>query len=116
MRTITTNTDLIARCGLYCGACSRYLTEKCPGCVENAKASWCGVRNCCMENGYANCAMCGLYSTHIECGKLNNFISKVFSLILRSDRNACITYIKEHGGNAYAAKMAESRLHSIKRK
>lgn len=30
---------LVAACGLYCGACHKFLTGKCPGCKENEKAS-----------------------------------------------------------------------------
>ncbi len=30
MKEIVQNTDLIAYCGLYCGACKSYLMEKCP--------------------------------------------------------------------------------------
>jgi hypothetical protein len=58
MREIIADKKLIAFCGLYCGACARYLAEKCPGCRENEKASWCGVRSCCLERGYAGCADC----------------------------------------------------------
>lgn len=37
MKEIAKNTDLIAYCGLYCGACKSYLMEKCPGCHETQK-------------------------------------------------------------------------------
>jgi hypothetical protein len=50
-----------------------------------------------------------------ECKKFNNFISKLFGVILRSDRPACISRIKEIGYEQYAAEMATSRRQSIKR-
>ncbi|MBN2144478.1 MAG: DUF3795 domain-containing protein, partial [Candidatus Aureabacteria bacterium] len=55
---ITINPRLVAFCGLYCGACGRYLKNKCPGCVGNEKAAWCSVRTCCLENHFSSCAEC----------------------------------------------------------
>ena len=37
MRTIVSDTQNIAACGLYCGACRKFLAEKCPGCKQNEK-------------------------------------------------------------------------------
>ncbi len=31
MKEIVSDPKLVAYCGLYCGACKRYLQEKCPG-------------------------------------------------------------------------------------
>jgi hypothetical protein len=45
----------------------------------------------------------------------NNFISKIFSVIFRSDRAACIAQIKEIGIQGHAEKMAERKHQSIKR-
>jgi len=39
MKTITSNAELVAYCGLYCGACGAYLKGRCPGCHENKKAT-----------------------------------------------------------------------------
>ena len=58
MRSIVSDHGLVAYCGLYCGACGRYLKDKCPGCHENQKAGWCKVRVCCVDNHYASCADC----------------------------------------------------------
>ena len=41
MKEIVADTNLIGYCGLYCGACKRYLKDKCPGCHKNEKAAWC---------------------------------------------------------------------------
>ncbi len=39
MRTIQEDVELVAHCGLYCGACKAYLKEKCDGCHRNP-APW----------------------------------------------------------------------------
>ena len=57
--------ELVARCGLYCGACGSYLKGRCPGCRENVKATWCKVRACCGEHSYASCADC---TAQLGCG------------------------------------------------
>ena len=64
MKTITSNTELVAYCGLYCGACGAYLKEKCPGCHQNEKATWCEVRYCCVEHKYSTCAECSVFECH----------------------------------------------------
>ncbi len=107
--------NLVAYCGLYCGACSSYLKGKCPGCKENTKASWCKTRQCCMDNNYSSCADCEKIA-FMDCKKFNNFFSKLIGLILRSDRPACIRRIKECGYENYAIEMAGSKRQSIKRK
>jgi hypothetical protein len=40
MKEVLVNKDLVAHCGLYCGACGAYLKGRCPGCHENVKAGW----------------------------------------------------------------------------
>ncbi len=115
MSEIIADTGLIAYCGLYCGACKRYLKGKCPGCMKNEKASWCKVRACCIENNYSGCADCGQMDNIADCKKLNNFISKIFEFVFRSDRHACIRLIKEKGPEGYALHMAENRIVTIKK-
>ncbi len=115
MKEIVNNSELVAFCGLYCGACSKYLNNKCPGCHENSKASWCKIRKCCMDNDYSTCADCKEFSNPNDCKKFNNFISKIFGFIFKSDRAACINQIKEIGIEGHADKMTELRLQSIKR-
>ena len=115
MLNIIIDEKLIANCGLYCGSCSSYLKEKCPGCSENVKASWCKVRQCCIESDFKSCADCQKVDTS-DCKKLNNFISKIFSLLFNSDRNACIERIKEIGYEPYAAEMAQNNTHTLKKK
>jgi hypothetical protein len=115
MRQISVDTNLIARCGLYCGACGRYLKEACPGCAENEKASWCSVRSCCGERGQGSCADCADFSDARECGKFNNPVARVFGFIFRSDRAACVRFIRERGRDAFAREMAARGTSSIRR-
>jgi hypothetical protein len=114
MRDIVADTNLVAYCGLYCGACKKYLSEKCPGCHENEKASWCKVRACCMEHNYATCADCQLKDLS-ECKEFNSFMAKLFGFIFRSDRAACIRLIQEKGLVEYTAHMTQNRIMTMKK-
>jgi hypothetical protein len=114
-KEIIKDKNLVAFCGLYCGACKRYLAEKCPGCRENEKASWCGIRKCCLENNYSNCSACQKFQDTNDCKDFNNFFSKLFGFIFRSNREACIDRIKEIGEDEFAREMTEKKTHSIKR-
>ena len=115
MRDVVADVKLVGRCGLYCGACRAYLKGKCRGCAENVKATWCKVRACCEENGYATCADCWAHADPKECRKFHNVISRVIGFVLRSDRPACIARIREVGLEAYAQEMAARRTHSLSR-
>ena len=113
MESIRVSKDNIAACGLYCGACRKFLSGKCPGCKNNEKASWCKIRQCCISKGYHTCAECERDVR--ECKIYSNFISKVFALLFNSDRPACISYIREHGEMAYAEEMSKRKCQTIKR-
>ena len=115
MKEIVVNKDLVAFCGLYCGACRAYLREKCPGCHENAKAGWCKLRACCMDQGFLSCAECKEVSSPNECKKFNNMISKIFAVVFRSNRAACIDQIKAVGLEEHARKMAATGHQSLPR-
>ena len=115
MKEITQDPSLVAYCGLYCGACKKYLIGKCPGCAKNEKASWCKIRKCNMEHDYKSCAECTQHGKATECKMFNNFIPKIFSLIFGSDRPACIARIKEVGINEYAREMTEKKSMAIKK-
>lgn len=115
MKEIISDPQLVAYCGLYCGACKRYINEKCTGCHENEKAAWCKVRVCCIENNYSSCADCTQFEDINDCKKFNNFISKFFALIFRSNRAACIQQIQDIGIEAHADHMSEQKLQSLKR-
>jgi hypothetical protein len=115
MKEIVSDPHLVAFCGLYCGACKRYLKENCPGCHDNAKASWCKVRACCLEHEYSSCADCKEFDNPSDCKKFNNFISKIFAFIFKSNRAACINQIKDIGIPAYAEMMSGIKLQSIRK-
>lgn len=106
-KVIENNPDLIAFCGLYCGACRAYLKGKCPGCEKNTKASWCKIRTCCQENHYATCSECKDYTNASQCKKFNNPVSKVISFIFRSNRQGCLDRIKEKGKENFAREMSQ---------
>ena len=115
MKPIVADANLVAYCGLYCGACGAYRRGRCPGCHENEKATWCKVRTCCRENGYASCAECKTVGDPAECRKFNNVISKLIGFVLRSDRRACILQIREQGVAAHAEIMAAGQRQTIRR-
>jgi hypothetical protein len=114
VRHIVADKNLIAFCGLYCGACKSYLKGKCNGCRENDKATWCKVRLCCFENNYLSCADCQKTGL-MDCKIFNNFFSKIIGYFLRSDRAACINLIKEKGYENFAIIMAGNKKHTIKK-
>jgi len=115
MKTIQAVPELVAYCGLYCGACRSYLKEKCNGCHENSKATWGTVRSCCIDKGIKSCAECSDHANPKDCKKFDNFMSKLFGFVFQSDRAACIAQIKLVGIDGHAKIMAEKQLHTIKR-
>jgi len=115
MKEIVSDLNLVAHCGLYCGACRAYLKGRCPGCHDNTRASWCKVRSCCMEQELATCADCGELTDPMACHKYNNIMAKLFGFIFRSDRAACIRQIREIGLEGHADSMAARKQQSIKR-
>ncbi|MGC4117711.1 MAG: DUF3795 domain-containing protein [Myxococcales bacterium] len=106
---------LIAACGLYCAACGKHLKGKCPGCAANEKASWCKVRSCCQEHGYASCADCKEFRDPRQCAKFDSFIATIIGLVLDSDRAKCIERIREVGPEQFAREMADARRQSLPR-
>jgi hypothetical protein len=116
MQEVKANPRLVAHCGLYCGACRSYLKGGCPGCSDNSKAAWCGVRRCCQENAYASCADCQNYCDPRDCRLFDNFISRAIGLVLNSNRRACILRIRDLGHDGYAAFMTERGLQTLPRR
>lgn len=115
MKDVISDATLVARCGLYCGACGAYLKDRCPACHGNAKATWCTIRSCCMQKNIATCADCGEFPEANDCRKFNTVISKVFGFLFRSNRAACIRQIREIGVQGHADRMAREKQHSIRR-
>ena len=115
MPEIQVDAGLVARCGLYCGACRSYLNGKCKDCAENAKATWCTIRTCCGDMQITTCAECKDFPDARDCNKFDNFVSRLFGLVFRSDRGACIDQIKALGLEGHAKAMAELGRQSIRR-
>ena len=109
MKEVVADTRLVALCGLFCGACKRYLRGGCPGCVENLKATWCKIRTCCLDAKYSSCAECRDFADPADCKKFDNLFSRVIGFLLRSDRRACIMQVKECGLQTHAERMAAKR-------
>jgi hypothetical protein len=112
---IEVNAELVACCGLYCGACRARLAGKCAGCRENAKATWCKVRSCCAQKHLGSCAECAEFPDPRACAKFNNVVSRLFGLLFNSDRAACIAQIRRLGLEGHAQSMAEMRAQTIRR-
>ncbi|HOF17360.1 MAG TPA: DUF3795 domain-containing protein [Phycisphaerae bacterium] len=115
MKPIISDPNLVAYCGLYCGACRAYLRGRCPGCHENSRASWCKVRACCVENSFATCADCRQFADPRECGKFNNWVARLFALVFRSDRAACIRQVRQLGLQSHADDMAAHKRQTLRR-
>ena len=116
MRNIEEDSTLVACCGLYCGACTRYLKEKCDGCNKESGPSWCKVRKCCQENNHATCAECVTYPDVSMCSVFNNMMARIVSFIMNSDRALCICQIREIGMKRFTEKMTFRKEHSLKKK
>ncbi|MEE0522002.1 MAG: DUF3795 domain-containing protein [Bacteroidaceae bacterium] len=90
----------------------KFLSEKCSGCHDNEKATWCKIRSCSKAHGFHSCAEC--YNDVTECKIYSNLIGKIFAFLFRSDRPACIRYIREHGEQAFAEEMTKRKCQTIK--
>ena len=83
MPAIQVNTDLVAHCGLYCGACKSYLNGKCKGCHENSKAAWCKIRSCCIR--IVGCVLRTLRNAHVILNATWNYNKRKISPSIESD-------------------------------
>jgi hypothetical protein len=90
----------VAVCGLFCGNCGNFKRGKCKGCAEQAWFKRCRVRPCAFERGFATCAECEEMES---CKTLDNFISKIFGLIFRSDKMASLRMIRDEGMEKFIA-------------
>jgi hypothetical protein len=115
MMPTPTDVALVARCGLYCGSCQKYLAGKCPGCAGNQKAGWCKIRSCCHERGHDSCADCREHPDVTACATFHNPMSRFFGLLFRSNRPGSIQLIREEGYEAYAERMAAGGRMSVPR-
>lgn len=98
-------TQLVAYCGLYCGSCGSYKKGKCKTCKDGGGFSRCKVRKCCAELNYQTCAECEKLE---NCKTVDNFISKIFALIFRSNRKGNLHQIREIGLEKWVEEQAAS--------
>ncbi len=110
----SSNVNLIAACGLYCGSCRKFVKGNCPGCRKNVKASWCKIRSCNQEHHTANCTECSITNSE-ECKLLNNTIGKFFKFVFKTDRLASLQYITNNGPQSYVEKMTMLKQMAIKK-
>ena len=92
------NEVIVACCGLVCSQCGAYTRGKCGGChCDKPMNLHCKVKPCVGEKGCGTCAGCVDFDNLKDCKKLNNFISKIFAFIFRSDRLGNLSHIREVG-------------------
>ena len=113
--------NLIAHCGIYCGACPTFSSGKCIGCRGNSPKSAvmfkkCKVKPCCADNGFFTCADCTIYASTKECKKYNPLLLKFASWIESSDRSKSIEMIQTKGTTEFLAYMKEKNWVIIKTK
>lgn len=115
MTDTASDPSLVACCGIYCGECRAYSKGRCPGCREHHKATWCKVRRCCRQQELATCADCGEFADPDECRKFNNIVSKLFWLLFKSDRAACIRQIRDCGIREHANEMSRQKRQTLRK-
>lgn len=105
MKSIDENQKIIACCGLFCSNCKKYQTNKCPGCQENYKATWCKIRICCFEQNLQCCASCKKFQDPMACKKYNNPFARIIEFVTQTQRSECIKTIKQEGESVFTEKM-----------
>ncbi len=96
----------IASCGLFCSNCGAFKKQKCQGCMVSPMYASCPIRKCAIEKGIITCAECSDFKSprsYKECKKMNNFISKIFGLVFKSDRPGGLATLRDKGKEAYLA-------------
>jgi hypothetical protein len=69
----------------------------------------CPVKACVKFRGFATCADCSAYPDLTQCGKLHNFLSRLFGWIFRSDRIGNLNRIRQVGLEQFAASQMRNR-------
>lgn len=88
----------LAYCGLVCSQCGAFIRGRCRGCHSpKPMHSRCLVKRCAVERKIASCAECNEFADLHDCRKLNNFVSKLFGLVFRSDRIGNLERIRRGG-------------------
>ena len=95
---------VLAYCGLVCSECGMYVKGRCQGChTDKPMYKSCKVKPCALENNYTSCADCQEFENLRDCKKLNNFVSKIFAIIFRSNRIGNLERIAETGFDSFKA-------------
>ena len=116
MKEKLSDRNLVSYCWLYCGACKKYLADKCPGCKNLKKTPfWCTIRDCCINKKYENCAECKEFEDVTQCKKYNGIIMRSLGYLCGSDRLAATKMIKEKGLEKFTEYMKENQLQRINR-
>jgi len=120
-KEINKDENLIAHCGLYCGACPSFKSGKCDGCRGNSAKSAvmykrCKVKPCCADNGFFTCADCTIYASTKACKKYNALFPKIAAWIESSDRSKAIEMIKIKGRTEFLTFMADKNWVTFKTK
>jgi hypothetical protein len=117
MKEITIDKNLVSCCWLYCGACDKFLNDKCSGCKNlDETPFWCTIRDCCLTKGYENCADCKDHPNVMACKKYNGFVMRTLVYLCGSDRLLATNMIKEKGIEGFAKHMAENKIQRIARR
>ena len=109
MREIISSEILISFCGLYCGSCSSYLKNHCPGCYDSEKKKKCKVGMCCIVNSYRSCVDCKKYDNVSDCKLLNGWLNRIISVFSGSNRLENIRLISKIGYEDFASKMSKNQ-------
>ena len=89
---------IVAYCGLICSECGAFKKGRCKGCFgEKPMNKNCKIKRCNVEKKYSTCADCTEFANIKDCKKLNNFISKIFHFLFKSNRLENLEKIRKDG-------------------
>lgn len=101
---------IVACCGLVCSNCGALRKGKCQGCHgDKPMFRNCPVKACVKSHDYGTCANCGEFKDLHDCGKLDNFISRLFGWLFGSNRIGNLCRIREVGLEAFKAERITSK-------
>ena len=57
---LDSKSELVGKCGIYCGACRVFVVKKCNGCIERnvVKKNRCSYSSCVTDKGLSFCGQC----------------------------------------------------------
>ena len=109
--------NFISHCGLYCGACPKYIEGQCKGCkgAQSKYLKHCKVYPCTIENDYHSCAECTIIDNVKNCKKFNRWNIRLGEFLTGTSRAKGIKMIKEQGKNAFIEFMILNQFVSVKK-